>query len=60
MAKYFKVILTEYERGWGQKDFFESYFDTEKEAEVYADSVNSKNTLAHAPDYYIQARVEKF
>jgi hypothetical protein len=27
-----KVIITEYERGWGQKEFDKKFFETEQEA----------------------------
>jgi hypothetical protein len=53
-AKY-RVVLWEYERGWGSKPFTHSDFDSKEEALVYVKEVNSKNTAPTAPDYYIQA-----
>lgn len=52
----FKVQLTEYERGWGQKPWDTVYFDNEAEARKYADDYNKKhNNLASAPDWYVRA-----
>lgn len=52
----FKVVLTEYERGWGQKPWDELYFDNEQEARDYARDYNLKhNNLDSAPDWYVRA-----
>lgn len=52
----FRVVLTEYERGWGQKLFDELYFDNEAEARQYAIDYNKKhNNLDYAPDWYVRA-----
>ena len=55
----YKVVLTEYERGWGQRHFDTKYFDNETEAEQYARDYNYKNNnKASAPDWYVVARYE--
>lgn len=55
----YKVVLTEYERGWGQRHFDTKYFDNEAEAEQYARDYNYKNNnKASAPDWYVVARYE--
>ena len=52
----FKVELTEYERGWGQKHWDTWYFDNEQEARQAAIEYNQKhNTLKEAPDWYVRA-----
>ena len=52
----FKVELTEYERGWGQKPWDTIYFDNEAEARQYAIDYNLKhNNLSSAPDWYVRA-----
>lgn len=51
------VVLREYERGWGNKDFAAHAYETYEEAKAYADSVNSENTQVVVPDYYITARI---
>ncbi len=52
----FKVELTEYERGWGQREFDTLYFDNEAEARQYAIDYNLKhNNLKEAPDWYVRA-----
>lgn len=52
----FRVELTEYERGWGQKPFDTVYFDNEAEARQWAVDYNRKhNNLDHAPDWYVRA-----
>lgn len=53
-AKY-RVVLWEYERGWGSKPFTHSDFDTKEEALAYMNNENAKNTSPTAPDYYIAA-----
>ena len=52
----FKVVLTEYERGWGQRHWDTLYFDNEVEARRYAIDYNKKhNNLDYAPDWYVRA-----
>ena len=52
----FKVVLTEYERGWGQRHWDTLYFDNEVEAQRYAIDYNKKhNNLDYAPDWYVRA-----
>lgn len=51
------VVLREYERGWGSKDFTASEFTNFESATAYANSVNAENNLPVVPDYYINARV---
>lgn len=52
----FRVELTEYERGWGQRPFDTLYFDNEAEARQYAIDYNRKhNTESSAPDWYVRA-----
>jgi len=53
----FKVILTEYERGWGQRPWDVVYFDNADEAKAYASDYNAKhNTATSVPDWYVVAR----
>lgn len=52
----FKVELTEYERGQGQKHFDTVYFDNEAEARQYAVDYNRKhNNEKTVPDWYVRA-----
>ena len=51
------VVLSEYERGWGSKDFVAHEYEEYAPAKAYADSVNAENNLPVVPDYYINARV---
>ena len=52
----FKVVLTEYERGWGQKHWDTIYFDNEAEARKWALDYNLKhNNENSAPDWYVRA-----
>ena len=52
----FKVVLTEYERGWGSKHWDTWYFDNEAEAKQAAIDYNVKhNTASSAPDWYVRA-----
>ena len=39
----FRVSLTEYERGWGQKPWDDVYFDNEAEARKYAVDYNKEH-----------------
>lgn len=52
----FRVELTEYERGWGQRHWDTWYFDNEAEARQAAIDYNRQhNTAASAPDWYVRA-----
>lgn len=51
------VVYTEYERGWGNKDFHAVEYDNLEKAQKVALEENSKNNLPVVPDYYIVARV---
>lgn len=52
----YKVELTEYERGWGQKHFDTVYFDNEPEARKWAIDYNLKNNNEKTvPDWYVRA-----
>lgn len=59
MKARYRVILWEYERGWGSKPFTHSDFKTKGAALEYVNEVNNKNTSPTAPDYYIQAKEPK-
>ena len=53
----YRVTVTEYERGWGQRqdDNDTKYFTTLEEAQKYADHWNEGGS----PDYFWRARIEK-
>ena len=52
----YRVSLTEYERGWGQKPWDDVYFDNEEEARQYAIDYNLKhNNKDSVPDWYVLA-----
>lgn len=53
--RIYKVILTEYERGWNSKVFDELYFKKEENALSYIKEYNSKNNLSTTPEYYTKA-----
>lgn len=53
--RVYKVILTEYERGWNSKVFDELYFKKEENALSYIKEYNSKNNLSTTPEYYTKA-----
>lgn len=53
----FMAVLTEYERGWGSKDFHAVKFDDYGKAKAYVDGTNAKNTEAKVPDWYCVARL---
>lgn len=36
----FKVTMTEYERGWGQRPMGERYFDCERDAKAFCEEYN--------------------
>ena len=55
-VKAFKVELTEYERGWGQKHWDTWYFDNEAEARQAAIDYNLEhNNKDYVPDWYVRA-----
>jgi len=55
----FKVVLTEYERGWGQKNWDTKYFDNEAEARKWALDYNLEhNNKDFVPDWYVRANYE--
>lgn len=52
----FKVELTEYERGYGQRHWDTWYFDNQDEARRAAINYNKEhNTAASPPDWYVRA-----
>jgi hypothetical protein len=52
----YKVVLTEYERGWGSKHWDTKYFDNAEEARKYALDYNIKNNSEKVtPDWYVRA-----
>ncbi len=57
LSGLYKVSITEYERGWGQRvDPNDTrFFTTLEEAEAYAKRWEEGGT----PDYYWRARIEK-
>jgi hypothetical protein len=52
-----KVVIREYEKNWGSSIIDVQDFEDIKQAEEFADSINSQNTHPTTPDYYIQAEV---
>jgi hypothetical protein len=54
MTVKYQITVTESERGWGQDTWTENY-DTLQEAQSRILSINSKNTAAMAPDWYMIA-----
>lgn len=54
--KRYVVIIREYERGWGSKDFVAKEHGCKEDALEYMNKINSENTAPTAPDYYHQAR----
>ena len=53
----YRVMITEYERGWGQRTDPEDtkYFDNLDEAKAYA----AKWEEGGSPDYFWRARIDK-
>ena len=52
----YKVVFTEYERGWGAKPWDTEYYDNETEARNRAIAYNRlHNNLASAPNWYVRA-----
>ena len=55
-SNLYKVVFTEYERGWGQKHWDTEYYDNEAEARQYAIDYNKKhNNVDYVPDWYVRA-----
>lgn len=55
----YRVVLTEYERGWGQRHFDTVYFDNETEARQYAINYNlTHNNKDYVPDWYVRAEYQ--
>lgn len=54
-AKY-RVVIWEYERGWGCKPFMHKDFDNVTEAKAYADAENAKNTSPNSARLLFQGR----
>ncbi len=57
-AGQYVVVVTEMDRFRGPEVLERKAFKTSKEATAYAQSYNSKNSAASAPDEYIVAHVE--
>jgi hypothetical protein len=51
----YKVIVLEYERGWGSKVDDTLYFDNETEAREYVRKFNERNYDDEVPDWYMIA-----
>lgn len=50
-----KVIITEYERGWGSSIVDIKLFETEEIALLYCEQFNAQNTETKVPDWYMRA-----
>ena len=57
LSGLYKVTITEYERGWGQRvdPNDTKFFTTEEEAKKYAERWEEGGT----PDYFWRARIER-
>lgn len=53
------MVIREYERGWGSKDFVAKEHDTKELAIAAVHAVNAENDLPQVPDYYHLARYEE-
>lgn len=51
-----KVQMTEYERGWGQRDMGTKFFDNEEEAKAFCENYNRD---PGDPDCYFRASYSK-
>ena len=51
-----KVQMTEYERGWGQRDMGTKFFDNEEEARAFCEAYNKD---PGDPDCYFRASYSK-
>ncbi len=55
----YKVVFTEYERGWGSKHWDTEYYDNEAEARQRAIDYNLEhNNKDSVPDWYVRADYE--
>jgi hypothetical protein len=53
-----KLVITEHERGWGQRDSIVKYKDNELEkAKKQRDWINNKNNQRKVPDIYWTAKI---
>lgn len=52
----YKVTMTEYERGWGQRDMGTTFFDNEEEARKFCEDYNRD---PGDPDCFYRARYTK-
>jgi len=59
LPKLYRVTVTEYERGYGQRRLSEDYYDSEEDAKKACHEVNRHNTSTDAPDCYIKASYTK-
>ena len=50
----YKVTMTEYERGYGQRDMGEKFFDNEEEAKTFCEKY-----FSGGPDCYYRAEYRK-
>lgn len=50
----YKVTMTEYERGYGQRDMGEKFFDNEEEAKAFCEKY-----FSGSPDCYYRAEYRK-
>lgn len=53
-----RVLVKEYERGWGLRIEDTLYFDTREEAVAYCVNFNKNNTKTYVPDWYMVAEIE--
>ena len=51
----YKVIIIEYELGWGSEVDEVKYFDNEQEAKDFCKEFNAKNDKGYVPDWYMRA-----
>ena len=56
LGTLYKVTMTEYERGWGQRPMGEKFFTTEAEARAFCEDYNKD---AGDPDCYYRADYRK-
>lgn len=54
LGTLYKVTMTEYERGWGQRPMGECFFDNEEEARRFCEEYASGDS-----ECYYRARYEK-
>ena len=55
----FQVVVTEYERGYGQREDERVTYDNEGEADAHVNRVNSRNVGHEVPDTYWRAEKRK-